>query len=68
MNVQVVSSATRRVPDGPQVASAAPSGLSLDRAGLRHRLCPSVANVFAHPLLDAIYDFAIAPASAGIVV
>lgn len=74
MNVQVVNSAatTLERSDGPpQVVPASPPGLSGMTALVFAIACGlSVANVyFAHPLLDAMaHDFAIAPASVGIVV
>jgi predicted MFS family arabinose efflux permease len=74
MNVQVVNSATasaERSDGPPQVAPASPPGLSGMTALVFAVACGlSVANVyFAHPLLDAMaQDFAIAPASVGIVV
>lgn len=74
MNLQVVNSATssaERSGGPPQVVPASPPGLSGITALVFAIACGlSVANVyFAHPLLDAIaHDFAIAPASVGIVV
>lgn len=74
MNLQVVNSPTasaERSDGPPQVAPAPPPGLSGMTALVFAIACGlSVANVyFAHPLLDAMaHDFAIAPASVGIVV
>jgi predicted MFS family arabinose efflux permease len=74
MNLQVVNSATasaERFGEPPQVTPASPPGLPGMTALVFAIACGlSVANVyFAHPLLDAIaHDFAIAPASVGIVV
>lgn len=74
MNMQVVNSAATSLErsDGPpQVTPASPPGLSGMTALVFAIACGlSVANVyFAHPLLDAMaHDFAIAPASVGIVV
>ncbi|UVK52403.1 MFS transporter [Mesorhizobium sp. AR02] len=74
MNVRVVNSATasaERSDGPPQVMPASPPGLSAMTALVFAIACGlSVANVyFAHPLLDAMaHDFAIAPASVGIVV
>jgi predicted MFS family arabinose efflux permease len=74
MNVQVVNSAAtvaERSDGPPEVTPASPPGLSGTNALVFAIACGlSVANVyFAHPLLDAMaHDFAIAPASVGIVV
>ncbi|MER9295706.1 MFS transporter [Mesorhizobium sp. M0621] len=74
MNVQVVNGGATSLEqsNGPsQAVPASPPGLSRATALVFAIACGlSVANVyFAHPLLDAIaHDFAIAPASVGIVV
>ncbi|TPM31551.1 MFS transporter [Mesorhizobium sp. B2-3-4] len=74
MNLQVVNGATasaERFGEPPQVVPASPPGLPGMTALVFAIACGlSVANVyFAHPLLDAMaHDFAIAPASVGIVV
>ncbi|WP_136620478.1 MULTISPECIES: MFS transporter [Mesorhizobium] len=74
MDVQVVNGGTTSLKqsDGPpRVAPSPPAGLSRLTALVFAIACGlSVANVyFAHPLLDAMaHDFAIAPASVGIVV
>ncbi|TPK61681.1 MFS transporter [Mesorhizobium sp. B2-4-19] len=74
MNMQVVNgtAAGTQRSDGPsRVVAASPPGLSGMTALVFAIACGlSVANVyFAHPLLDAMaHDFAIAPASVGIVV
>jgi len=74
MNMQVVNgvaTGAQRSDGPPQVAPGSPPGLSGMTALVFAIACGlSVANVyFAHPLLDAMaHDFAIAPASVGIVV
>ncbi|BCG80063.1 MFS transporter [Mesorhizobium sp. 113-3-3] len=74
MNMQVVNgtaTGTERSDGSPQIVPSSPPGLSGMMALVFAIACGlSVANVyFAHPLLDAMaHDFAIAPASVGIVV
>ncbi|RVB02276.1 MFS transporter [Mesorhizobium sp. M7A.F.Ca.CA.004.07.1.1] len=73
MNMQVVNSGATSLEqsDGPPRVAPPPAGLSRLTALIFAIACGlSVANVyFAHPLLDAMaHDFAIAPASVGIVV
>ncbi|TIU39866.1 MAG: MFS transporter [Mesorhizobium sp.] len=73
MNMQVVNSGATSFEqsDGPPRVAPPPAGLSRLTAPIFAIACGlSVANVyFAHPLLDAMaHDFAIAPASVGIVV
>ncbi|MBZ9774193.1 MFS transporter [Mesorhizobium sp. CO1-1-8] len=73
MNVQVANSGATSLEqsDGPPRVAPPPAGLSRLTALIFAIACGlSVANVyFAHPLLDAMaHDFAIAPASVGIVV
>lgn len=73
MNMQVVNSGATSFEqsDGPPRVAPPPAGLSRLTALIFAIACGlSVANVyFAHPLLDAMaHDFAIAPASVGIVV
>ncbi|MER8447940.1 MFS transporter [Mesorhizobium sp. M1066] len=73
MNMQVANSGATSLEhsDGPHRVALPPTGLSRLTALIFAIACGlSVANIyFAHPLLDAIaHDFAIAPASVGIVV
>ncbi|MER9371305.1 MFS transporter [Mesorhizobium sp. M0491] len=73
MNMQVANSGATSLEqsDGPHRVAPPPTGLSRLTALIFAIACGlSVANIyFAHPLLDAIaHDFAIAPASVGIVV
>lgn len=73
MNMQVANSGATSLEqsDGPPRVAPPPAGLSRLTALIFAIACGlSVANVyFAHPLLDAMaHDFAIAPASVGIVV